>query len=38
VEQLESRLLNDLAAGAPDEKTMNILAGMFAACERVTAA
>jgi len=38
VEQLESRLLRDMAAGAPTEKAMNILGGMYAACERVTMA
>jgi len=36
VDQLSCRLLSDLAAGVPDEGTMNILAGMYAACERVT--
>ncbi len=36
VAQLGNRLLNDLAAGVPEE-TMNILARMYATCERVTA-
>ena len=36
VDQLENRLLSDLAAGVPDRETMTILTNMFHAAERIT--